>query len=509
MADTRRRLVAGLAAAILLTSGVAACGGDGSAPEGAVRFTYLRPTWGPATYTKDGPYEKELERRGKVEIDVQIIPVIDYDTKVNTVLASGDIPDVIWGSGPASATWKEAQDEGAFLPIDEYLDKYPAIRKAVPESIWKILQDENGDTYFIPNLIWPQVPFFLFYREDLFEKAGIDPPTSLEDFEATLVEVKAAYPDMVPFTMGYEWSAKELATSFGVAMFGWEPDPDNPDRLIPWFMKEKEVDLYFWLQDLHKKGLLDPDYGVNKEPNFADDKFRAGKAVMVISHWGSYPDIMTKLRPLAPDAEVGVVSPLGPGAGSRAVFPVDRGFYVSAEMDDPDGFFRFLNWTLTEGSDFRRWGIEGKTYRTEDGVKVPIPDSEREKAYQGPQLEPLGFLAPFEEKLDWDQMRISFEAAGVSDRFDYIRRKFEEYTANEYPDYRDPTARSAFEDKKGTQLYEDYLQKVAQSTIIDHKVTRDDWRKAVEKWRASGGDQIIEEVNAAQKDKSKPSYIPQ
>ena len=29
-----------------------------------VSFTYLRPTWGPATYTKDGAYERKLEEHG-------------------------------------------------------------------------------------------------------------------------------------------------------------------------------------------------------------------------------------------------------------------------------------------------------------------------------------------------------------------------------------------------------------------------------------------------------------
>ncbi|HEY8457747.1 MAG TPA: extracellular solute-binding protein [Actinopolymorphaceae bacterium] len=504
----RRQFLTG---ALLATVTVSACGSDSDegGSEGRFSFTYLRPTWGPATYTKDGPYERALEKRANVDIEVQIIPVIDYDTKVNTILASGDIPDVIWGSGPTSATWKEAQDEGAFLPIDEYLEQYPAIREAVPESIWKLLKDENGDTYFIPNLIWPQVPFFLCYREDLFEQAGIEPMTSLDDFATVVSKVKQAFPDLVPFTMGYEWSAKEIATSFGVAMFGWEPSPDDPERLIPWFMKEPEVDLYFWLQDLHKRGLLDPDYGVNKEPNFADDKFKGGKAAMVITHWGTIAGATAQLRTVAPNGSIGVVSPLGELGGNRLVFPIDRGFYVSARMENPDGFFKFLNWTLTDGSDFRRWGIEGKTYRVKNGVKQPIPDTERDKAYQGPQIEPLSFLGPFSEKLDWDQAKLGFEAAGIPDRFEYVKGKFEEYTAKEYPDYRDPTARSETEDKKGTQLYEDYLKKVAESTISDHSVTRDDWRRAVEKWRAAGGDQIIDEVNTAQKDKSKPRYIPQ
>ncbi|MET9023306.1 extracellular solute-binding protein [Actinopolymorpha sp. NPDC004070] len=503
----RRQFLAGALLGSVSVSACSSAGGGGSGVSGGVTtFSYLRPTWGPATYTKNGAYERTLEKKAHVDIRAQIIPVIDYDTKVNTILASGDIPDVIWGSGPVSGTWKEAQDEGAFLPIDKYLDKYPAVRKAVPDTIWETLKDKNGDTYFIPNLIWPQVPFFLYYRQDLFEKANLSEPKTLPEFVTTLSALKSRYPKLVPFTMGYEWHAKELATSFGVAKSGWEPAPDDAHRLIPWFMKDKEIDLYFWLQDVHRKGLLDPDYGVAKEPNFSTDKFKAGKTVMAIEHWGAYAGISSDLRKVVPDARVGVVSPLGELGGNRVVFPMDRGFYVSAKIKDADGFFRFLDWTLTDGSTFRRWGVAGKTYKVVDGKRVPIPDNERDKAYQGPQQEPLHFLDPYDEKLDWDSMKLGFEASGVADRFDYVKGKFAEYTAKAYTDYRDPTVMSPTEVKKGTQLFEDLLQKPTQSTIINHKATRQDWLRAVDKWRAAGGDTIIAEVNRLQKDKSKPRY---
>ena len=502
----RRQFLSG---ALLASVSISACGsgGDGESSSGGVSFTYLRPTWGPATYTKNGPYEVELEKRGKVSVEVQIIPVIDYDTKVNTILASGDIPDVIWGSGPVSGTWKEAQDEGAFLPIDEYLEKYPALRKIAPDEIWEVLKDEKGDTYFIPNLIWPQVPFFTYYRKDLFDQAGIDEPATLEEFVAALDKAKTAFPKRIPFTIGYEWSTKELATSFGVAKNGWEPRPDDPNTLQPWFMKEKEVDLYFWLQDLHREGLLDPDYGVNKEPIFATNKFKADKAAVVIEHWGGFPDVITNLRKVAPDAEIGIMPPLGEGAGSRQVFPVDRGFYVAARMESPDAFFAFLNWSLTEGSTFRRYGLPDKTFRTESGTRVPIPDVDRAKAYKGPQIEPLSFVGLFDEKLDWEQTQLGFEAAGVPDQFNYVKGRFGEYMANEYPDFRDPTVLSPTDTKLGNQIYQDYIQKIADSAIIDHEVTRDDWADAVGKWQRGGGDKIISEVNSMQQDKSRPDYV--
>lgn len=511
MVSRRSFLTGALAATTSLALASCSSGGGsgsgGSGGSGPYKFTYLRPTWGPATFTKAGPYQQALEKGGNVAIDVQIIPVIDYDTKVNTILASGDIPDVIWGSGPANSIWRDAQDQGAFLPIDEYLEKYEAVRNAVPDNIWNMLKSKDGESFFIPNLIWPQVPFMMFYRKDLFDQARLEEPKTVDDFVETLRAAKKAFPKHVPLSLGYEWSTKDLATSFDFCLSGWEPTPDDADKIVPWHVKESEIDFYFWLQSLHKEGLIDPEFKVNKEPNFAGDKFIAGKVAMTPSHWGGFADTITKLRQVEPKAEVRIMDPFNATGGNRMVIPIDRGFYVSSKMKDPDRFFEFLNWTLSDGGTLRRYGVEGKMFKKVSGANVPIPDPEREEKFKGPQVEPVQFLGPFSEKLDWDGMKIGYEASKLPEEFDYIQQKFATYTAKYHTDYRDITALSETENKKGSQIYEDYMKQVVDASIIDHKTTKQNWLDAADKWRKAGGDAIIDEVNAAQKDKSMPNYV--
>jgi ABC-type glycerol-3-phosphate transport system substrate-binding protein len=471
-----------------------------------VSFSYLRPVWGPATFTKDGPYQQELEAQGKVKIDVQIIPVIDFDTKINTVLASGDIPDVIWGGGPGQQIWKDAQDQGAFAPINEYLDKYPAVKAAVPDPFWELLKNEDGEIFFIPNMIYPVVPFFVFYRQDIFEAKGIAEPTTIDELLAAL-ESLVGDPNLSPLTMGYTWHAKDLGTNFDFALNGWMPADDNPDQILPWFAQQKQIDYYFWYQDLYKRQILDQNYGLNPEPNLSDDRFKGGKSVVAMAHWANFVDFTTNLRKVDPNAKLGVISPLSPTAGNRLVFPIDRGFYVSAAMENIDGFFSFLEWTLTGGTTLRRYGIEDKMFTvSEDGKAQPIPDVDREDAYKNAQVEPLSFLGPMSEKLDWDATQLGFESAGLGDSFEYVKGKFEEYAVNSFPDYRNPMIISPTEGEQGTQLYEDNLRPVIDSVIINAERTPDDWASALQKWRDNGGDQIISEVNELQTDKSKPDY---
>lgn len=478
-----------------------------------VSFTYMRPTWGPATYTKGGPYEKKLFQLGNVDIHSQIVDVADYDAKSRAVLASGKIPDVIWGSGPVVGTWKDAQDQGAFLKINKYLDKYPAIKNAVPDNTWKMMQDSKGDIYFVPNTLYPIVPFFTFYRKDLLDKANIpQQPKSPDEFVAILQKIHKAYPDKYALsfaagTDGTIWQGKDLATTFGVSDAGWMPSAKRKNWIIPWHEQPKQVDFYFWLQSIHKQGLIDPNTGIQNDPVYMQNEFTAGKSVVFLENYAVYPSEFASLRKVEPKAEIGVMPPIGRSAGTRTVFPVDRGFYVSADFADPDGFFDFLNWTLTGGNTFRRWGIKGKTYKVQDGKNVPIPDDQRQDAYKGPQIEPLSFIAPFDEKFSWDDIKRSYDSAGLGDKFDYMKNAFNQYARNRYPDWANPAISSPTEAKKGTQLWENYMQGTVSAVIINHKTSRQDWMTAVKQWENAGGSQIIDERNELQKDKSKPNYL--
>lgn len=96
----------------------------------------------------------------------------DYDTKVTTMVAGNDVPDVaMMESGTIAYPLAE---EGKFLNLQDFLDKDPQI---------------NVDS-LVPNLLYSVEPghvigiapgpesFGLFYNEDMFEEAGVEPPPS-------------------------------------------------------------------------------------------------------------------------------------------------------------------------------------------------------------------------------------------------------------------------------------------------------------------------------------------
>lgn len=484
------------------------------APAEKLSFSYIRPVWGPATYVKGGAYEQALFAKANINVDVQIIPVMEYDTKIRTIVASGTLPDLLWAYGPGDSFWRDLENQGAFARVDQRLESYPTIKGTVSDTVWGHMQNPKDDaTYFIPRTIASVVPFFTYYRADWFEKLGIDEPKTIDELTAALTKVKQGYPDVFPMTNGmgfFIWMFKDLGTSFGDAVGGWIASPDTPGTIVPSFTTAQERNYLFWLQDLRRRGLMDPEVGVNPDPNHGKQKFMSGRAAAYPGGYPDYIEITSSLMKTDPNARVGVMSPLtgptGIQGGTRTVYPVDRGLYFSSKSTKVDAILHFMEWYLTDGSEFRVWGVEGEMYNVVDGQKVPVPESERKDAYKSPQIEPLTFLNLPEEQLDWSMWRRSFESSGIGDQFDQWKAKFDEYASVRYPDYLSPTVVSPTNVKSGAQIWEDTMASTWGSVGLDTSITPKNYTDAVADWLTNGGSDIIKEVNQQQSDKSKPDF---
>ena len=517
-------LLASLMASTLVLGGCSGGGGDTESKLPAVeggrggqtlKFTYLRPVWGAATYVKGGAYEKAFEEYANVDIDVQIIPVTEYDGKVKTIVAGGNLPDVMWAAGPADVYWRELEEQGAFADIDKMLDAHPEVKNKVSDTVWQWMRNpDDNKTYFLPNTVAAEAPFLTYYRKDWFEAQNIPEPTTIGELEEALKKIKTAYPDAVPITVGMgglEWMFKDLATSFGATVSGWVPSEADANVLVPYTTTKACENYFFWLQDLRRSELLDAEAGLNPDTTFGETKFITGKAAVIPNVYNRYTVMAAALKKNDPNAEIGILPPLkGPDGiqgGTRMSSPYDRGLYFSATSKVTEQFFEFWEWYLTDGSDFRRFGVEGEMYKVVDGKKITIPDDERKEDFKNSQVEPLSFLSTAEEQLDFENIwKPTFEANGLADQYDYWYQRFQEYCEVQYPDYLNPTVRSKTSEEKGGQIYNATIGAVYGSILLNVEGTRKEYQDAVADWLERGGQQIIDEINAGQPDKSKPNF---
>src|SRR5690606_11641798 len=81
---------------------------------------------------KDKAVIKEIEKRTGVKLNIQAYSSGTYSEKLNTVVASGQLPD-IWHGLPVAKV-NELGQKGAVVAINEYLDKLPNYKKLYAEE---------------------------------------------------------------------------------------------------------------------------------------------------------------------------------------------------------------------------------------------------------------------------------------------------------------------------------------------------------------------------------------
>lgn len=190
---TRRRRSAGvLAAAALSVTTLAACGDD---DEGGGGDSDSITVW----IQEDLP-DRVAATQAIVDdftaasgIEVELVPVAEdqFNQVLTSSAAAGDLPDVMGAiSLPQvrSLSANELLDTEAVGEVMESLDESTFSERAVELT-------RDGDTQLaVPSESWAQL---LFYRADLFEQAGLEPPTTYDAILAAAEELDSG--DMAGF----------------------------------------------------------------------------------------------------------------------------------------------------------------------------------------------------------------------------------------------------------------------------------------------------------------------
>ena len=478
-----------------------------------IAFSYLRPVWSNPTYEKGNEYEQMFSKIANVEISANIIPVADFNSKVIVMIAGGTDIDVIWNMGPGNPSIYDIIDQGAFLPLNDLLEKYPSTKDAIYDATWDRLVSPDGNYYFFPNPLNVFVPFPIYYRTDIIEELGLEIPTTIDEFTDFLRDIHEAKPEMVTFTTSElfsEWYFQNIYNAFGYN-HGWMEDPDNPGTIIPSNITKYNKDALEWINLLRREGLIDPDYMIAAGKR-GSDTFKAGNAAVIAINWDSYQDLMIELRKNVPEAGIGLITSLeGPGgiSGADSLTGYDRGFSLNiSAADKADDIFRFLDWVYTDGYIINRYGFEGKTYNVDDkGNIIVIPSDERDPAFNNSNVDPFKFPIRSEDTSpNWLNYYNDFMKNGLSvEDLEVMRFAYEDAVANYVPNL-DKQTYSPTQAQIGTQLNEEYLRPAFEKLMIDPDADISIFDEAVEAWLANGGQAIIDEINAAQADKSAPVY---
>ncbi|AEY65326.1 extracellular solute-binding protein [Clostridium sp. BNL1100] len=317
--------------------------------------TYRVGTHYSAPFEKD-QIEKFNEKFGnEIKVQVEEIPSdTAYNDKMKILAASGDLPDVIMGKNGIN----EILIKGNLAtPFNEYMDKDPEWKSDIGDEalaantrdgkIWSISDQKQVIGYF--------------YNKDMFEKAGIKPAETWDEFMTNCDKLKAAgFAPLALMTGENAWTTNLLLSSM-VGTSG-EAGTKYMNTLHPTSFETPEVidalkKMQIMLQKYTTKDAIGAVYAN------AANNFEQGKTAIIANGPWMIGDFSDKTKsPEGFDKKVGVAA--YPGSGAFLSYEV--GYMIGSETQEKkDAAAKFIKY---------KTGVEGQSIALELGNVLPVSD---------------------------------------------------------------------------------------------------------------------------------------
>ncbi|WP_027232091.1 sugar ABC transporter substrate-binding protein [Phyllobacterium sp. UNC302MFCol5.2] len=223
--------------------------------------------------------EKFEAKNPDIKIEAENVPWNSYYDNLYTSLVGGNAPDA--GMVKLFAQPRLAE-MGALEPLGERINAWPG-KADLLDNLLELNKGPDGQQYYLPI---QYVVLYLYYRADLFKEAGLNPPTTCEEFR-TAAQKLTKSPDTYGFGLR---GGKGGWDQWGTFVFsqGAELKPGG-------LTKPEAVAANQWLIDLFQKDKVIPPSAPNDGFQEIVAAFKAGKTAMTIHHIGSSNDLVKAL----------------------------------------------------------------------------------------------------------------------------------------------------------------------------------------------------------------------
>lgn len=203
-------------------------------------------------------------------LDLRFINPGDYNDKMQMIMASSEEFDLSFTASWAN-DYLNNVSKGAYIPLDDLLVKFPALKQSLPEGIWNATK-VNGKIYGVPNnqVMYDQPGFW--FLKSLVDKYKFDFSTvkKLSDLTPIFQTIKDKEPDVIPLRAGVTTWFKEkyisLVEGFAIDTNAWEVyDETNTPEMLETFKT---------LREWNQKGFFPPDVATLKDE---ESLIKAGK----------------------------------------------------------------------------------------------------------------------------------------------------------------------------------------------------------------------------------------
>lgn len=377
-----KRLIALAGAAALLASGCAntKTGGgevktvnDGTAKitaeptELTIFFTGIQDY-----YLEEMPVWQEIAKRTNVTLkSVNSKSVSDGVTAFNTLMASGNLPDIVaYGNGKES--FSKYGMEGAFVPLNDLIENNTTYLKAEFEKpdVRNFATAADGNIYYIPGMNPPDcVARGWFVRQDWLDKLNMKAPESTEEFHDMLIAFRDKDPngngekDEVPYFSRFG-DVSDLAYLWD-ATIDWGIDENGKVFFGP--ADEKYKTAYTNIAKWYEEGLIDKEI-YTRGAKSRDKLFGDNVGGATHDWFGSTAQFNDMLKDTVPGFNVQAIAPPNGKEYTLREEVLLQGAAISASSDKKEVAIRFLDYLFSEeGSRLMNFGLEGEQYEMKDG----------------------------------------------------------------------------------------------------------------------------------------------
>lgn len=481
-------------------------------------------------------WDKKFKEYG---INVEIAWSADasqFDNRLNTSIASGDIPDILPGiSAQPMSTLVRGDMVYDVSKVFDYLsttNKKWLTTGAGADALDSVTID--GKVCIIPTNVTDLINncFPLFVRKDWLDNLGLEIPKTIDDFKNVALEFTKNDPDknnkndtygltiMGQTNLIMDWGGLYgFFGGYGVQPCTWYDgmlfySKDNDGNVV-WDGTRPEVkEGLQLLQDLYIEGAIARDFPTMDGVKVMED-LNGGKAGMVFGVRGLPMWAINKTILNDPKAEwyaMNMPTKDGSDAPIFAFQPVNTGYAISKKCKHPEAVIKMLNIA---------------TAMTDPESPMFNPDF-RDTTVSGPSI--IGITNPSYERVSNESL---FEALEKKDKTNIDKYMVDNYDkVMEYIDTKDPELWrfwNAYYPEEGHAWYLTFglnkpdmlkknewwalptdsmlsylpiYKKLAEETmtkIITNNAPVSDWDKMVNEWNELGGDKITKEVQNALK----------
>lgn len=350
-----------------------------------INFGWYKGKWG-----RDGATQAMTEATGVTA--KYIMPVGDGGQKINTMIASNTLPDLIT-IGWWEPAYTDLVEAGLVYPLDVLAKKYDPyfFKVASPEKLgW--YREKDGHTYGYPNASFTKADFeknkktmtsnsSFLVRKDIYEALGKPDMTTKKGFLDALKRAKEKYPEIngqpiIPLGLE-EFGVGESSLGEYLADFLAIPLEKNGKA----YDRRTDPELKSWLKTIRKAnemGLLSTDVFVDKRQQIEEKMVQGRYFAMLYPYqdaiqpltnlYNNHPERMYISVPGPKDSNGDAPTLPGPGISGWTVT------LITKNCKDPEKAIRFFDYMISkDGQRAAVLGKKGFSWDIIDGKEQPLP----------------------------------------------------------------------------------------------------------------------------------------